>query len=410
MGTDPKWAAVIRNQSYFPLCLAGLNAVPIFFMISGLFTTLATIEKKLSFVDVLRYCLARYARLLAVLTPGLLWGLLRQRPFFFEGGLFCWGKVFSWVGMYGNYNSEMKYWWIDGATLHNWSVVVDFQATVVLIVFTSLVKRIFGEGKLRRAYVCALVTSVLLRANIVLKDKCLNLVEVLGVWHPGVSFLLGTNDGQAFMEQVYDAPYGKFVVDTGNCVMRNDDHMHNYAVKSYLPLHMRIAPFFVGALFATRLKTPTEDVKSSFAYRIASIWIIASLFLPLDVDSLPPPAALLFLEIFGHVLLSAAVATVTYYTLTPQAHACHAPITKRLMSLPFFKFAGQLSPWIYALHWPILFEVLRFVKFEPSILAGLALSLAVLAASAILAYFMVRNVDPILSRALKIIKGHPKAN
>jgi hypothetical protein len=58
----------------------------------------------------------------------------------------------------------------------------------------------------------------------------------------------------------------------------------------------------------------------------------------------------------------------------------------------------------------LLFEVLRFVKFEPSILAGLALSLAVLAASATLAYFMVRNVDPILSRALKTIKGHPKAN
>ncbi|KAJ8601406.1 hypothetical protein CTAYLR_005033 [Chrysophaeum taylorii] len=416
---DPDWAAFVRGRAVPFLCLTGLYAVPVFFMMSGFLTTLPLLEQGAP-ISAVRLVLSRFVRLAALVLPAILHSLVRYRAY--------WGfwRFVGWVTLTGNYGTRPVEWMIDPSLVPCWSLAVDFQSSMVLIVVLAALRHRTIALK-ARAFVVLLVGFTAARALMVLRHppECSCSIFHFPDWHPINIFMMAPKVTHHFATTVLHYPfhqdYSTQPAPLG-CPLAAPDGQH-VLVSTYLPTHARITPFFVGAIMACNYHAhrfrsefmPSKEKKTKRVlpwFALSIIFVHCVLLAPIDVDNLPPKPVVVAFEIFGMTIFSMAVATITYYAILPASHPQHAPRTATFMSSPIFRSIARTSSWLYVLHWPILFEVVRFLP-KPRVVSvriGLSLFAITVALTYPLAAFFASRVEPSLLRFAKSLRHHPSSS
>merc|ERR1712232_686315 len=67
------------------------------------------------------------------------------------------------------------------------------------------------------------------------------------------------------------------------------------------------------------------------------------------------------LEVLGGLIDSVAWACILFSVIVPEWHPAYCHIISRLMSHPLFRSHAKLTFGIYCLHWPVLFDFIRYV-------------------------------------------------
>merc|ERR1712176_1496635 len=67
------------------------------------------------------------------------------------------------------------------------------------------------------------------------------------------------------------------------------------------------------------------------------------------------------LEPFGGLLDSVAWACVLFAAIVPEYHPAHCPTILRLMSHPQLREPAKLTFGVYCLHWPVVFDFIRYM-------------------------------------------------
>lgn len=380
---DPHYKALLREPMYWIVSLTGLRAVPIFFMVSGFFSTLISLRTPLGeyrSIGLLRWSTARYVRLVSICVPNILWSLIRFRAFWIDDeGKFMWDKLRGWITLTGNYNGGRQNltWFFDPTLTASWSNAVDLQASIVLFLVCRYLLRSRVED-VGRAMWALLAISILLRACLLWRDPpCTNLALFIPDAHP-IHFISGLpyparSYAEESMGMAVPLDYGKpSLTDCHGATVLAA--LLSYTRDLYVSTHARIEPFFVGAIAACNYFRFSSDGAKSTAkgawiwWSLSFFFVVFNLFAPIDIDHLPPANVLLSVDTVGTTLLASAVAFLAYGGIVPENHPYHSPLTVKLASFPLIKHFATISPWVYVIHWPVLNELIRLVlpRFDPA--------------------------------------------
>lgn len=189
----------------------------------------------------------------------------------------------------------------------------------------------------------------------------------------------------------------------------------------YVLSHTRFSSALVGAAFAAQYhhmqSQPLEQPKPGrreWSYFILALLGSYGTFAPqnlnkmMNPDAVPPPlAAIVGLWEVIYVMVAVSWLFIIYSCSMPVGHRFHAPRAARAYGASVWYPLAVLSPWMYVLHWPIAYEVLRYSPPAPvSWYAGLHLYAQVLPITVILAALCQRFLEPGFSALqLLVTKG-----
>jgi len=352
---------------------AGFPAVDGFFLISGFFTTWSLIQRKSEFsmAQCLRGVLARCLRFWPMHAFIVVLALLRRDPLFVDaqnGTLNVPRIVAMFVAK--NYYDGLR-GWLDLTTTPLWSNPVDMHVSALLIVLVPLARAM--GWNLRRVLLGATAVAVSSRFVVFLEDPaCHRLAACMD--HPSTTFL---GAGETLLDELQQSFGMPRIVEKAcgcvatGCDLSNAAWMRSYA-SMYIPTHVRASPFFIGALLACSYKQALSSVAEWAKFNrwpsrgrlaLALAWVLERhgmlgvLGLPGALATNLPEASL---EVLGGLLDSCAWAAVAFAAIVPAAHPSHSVLLSRGMSVDAFRTPARLSFCIYCLHWPVLFDVMRY--------------------------------------------------
>uniref|UniRef100_A0A7S2K861 Uncharacterized protein n=1 Tax=Zooxanthella nutricula TaxID=1333877 RepID=A0A7S2K861_9DINO len=284
--------------------------------------------------------------------------------------------------MHKNYH-EGLHGWFDVTSTPTWSNFVDMHMSAVLIlIFAAAARSGHGARRASRALVVGLLLACGARLATWLRDPACHRFSCID--HPS-SYLLSAGEPLATelvthwgMPRLQERPCA-CATQTG-CDATGPDAFRRIA-SVYAPTHARAAPFFVGALLACSYVGAYKDLPSARAAEVLGsagrrrAWVrrgrvlLALLWAAerhgfLLLARLPGPLAAglpeAFVEVFGGLVDCAAWACILFAALAPEAHPAHSRILARMLRWPCLRGLSKLTFGVYCLHWPVLFDFLRF--------------------------------------------------
>lgn len=393
-----------QSKLWYIIQMWGCCAVDCFFMVSGFLTTLKLL-KPLSQgkpVERLKSIIERFLRLWPLLIFPAAWGLLRH-----DGCLYTpSGKLLSvkWVGWFafcGNFFAPFTgmSWVYDLSFVPCWSLLVDFQATIILIMIIPLHYKWFGL----QVWPLVVLTGVcaIVRMAVFLQDP-----DCFRIGYMSFAGTIGaaSRETREFMMVTYGFDTVDKVLE-GTCTKMMSEATANYMTKLYYPLHTRFASFVIGAAMAMKYFSVMQDILpwgeefSKYGSKAKGRLLLISSFVWLWFGCASPwyshgRSTEAFKEIFFHIFCSIACAIITFCAIVPNNHPFHTACIANFMGAKCFYVLGNASNWVYVLHWPILFEVVRWVKM-PRLIGNLFIYLEILVLITLpIAILCMRFIDP----------------
>lgn len=391
-----RWFAV-------PIGWWGWCAVDVFFMVSGFLTTLKLV-KMLSQgrpVEHWRLVIERFLRLWPLLILPGAYGLLRHKgDLYTREGTLSPMKWLGWLTFTGDLYPPMpgRDWVLDDVFVPCWSLLCDFQATVLLILFVPLHYRWCG---LRIwPILMPLAIAVAIRAAFHFSNPaCFNRRAIGGLplaELPNTREYIQNNYGVGPVDEMLG----------GGCFMMQRHAFSIYMQRMYYSVYSRFASFFIGMAVALKyfsvkqgVVPPGEEFGAHgsrtvgrFLLLLSFGWIGAFVLAPYQPTR--SPLYLAFEEIFWHMGCSAAFAVLAFCAIVPGEHPFYASWLAKFMGAKCFYVLGNASTWIYVMHWPVFFEVKRWIPdqtYASSLFANVGVLICITVPVAILC---MRFIDP----------------
>eukprot|EP00747_Dinoflagellata_sp_TGD_P212871 gnl/TRDRNA2_/TRDRNA2_85907_c0_seq1.p1 gnl/TRDRNA2_/TRDRNA2_85907_c0~~gnl/TRDRNA2_/TRDRNA2_85907_c0_seq1.p1 ORF type:complete len:566 (-),score=58.07 gnl/TRDRNA2_/TRDRNA2_85907_c0_seq1:24-1661(-) len=388
---DPTWLELVEHKAFGPIVRFGTLAVDGFFLMSGFFTTTGLLRQLVQGQDVnIRAAItSRYLRLFPLVCVPFLWGMLRHDGSLYNGvGAFSgmnWPNVAGWLLFYGNLTGPDRISsWIGNASLAPlWSAVADFHASILLILIVPFLYKKFGFHMSYVLGVCC-VLVVMIRYHVQMRDKyCLNGL-VANAFELGYSPNFREQIKHEFLYTLIDVPM-PYLGDR-TCPKMMSEAAADFAALVYFPSWARCYTFLMGAIMACN-RCWVKERRSEWASESASLksmkfwsgrallFVSFLLFLYPIFPSLRGQKFMSFealgaFQVMTPPIFDVSTAYIIYTTIVPEDHPFHASWLKSFTSMRCFYVWGSLSIWIYALQWPVLWEVMRVKLLECSIKSG----------------------------------------
>jgi len=419
--TDERWLPTILGDWLLPLCMAGINGVDVFFMISGFFMTtslLSQCEKSSDLFAIFSKTVAnRWLRLAPVPFVMSIAGILRgDMARFTEFGEPNFSLCFQMLMLTTNYNLPSAMIW-DYSCVPLWSIQADWQASVMLCVLVPLFYKKWGDSPNPMLVVMAIFAFI--RMAIYIPDPVCNNLTLEIVTLNWFSWDLPLMANDRYCKQVSELrqkidPTIPDIVDYPHNNPLGCDyhpsqrhHWHWYMNTWYCPMHMRVLPFIVGSVLGYAYKkackpkttTPEEEAGMRLFKHIALViswyWILNT-FLP---PSMGPPAEILplilhIVEVVGKILYPGACAVILFSCIVPSDHPFYSACCAKVLGCGgAFKCLSGLTYCIYCSHFLIANLFIEWFHFEFT-LAGCLASLGVTVALTLpLALFLNKCVE-----------------
>eukprot|EP00747_Dinoflagellata_sp_TGD_P122659 gnl/TRDRNA2_/TRDRNA2_173666_c0_seq1.p1 gnl/TRDRNA2_/TRDRNA2_173666_c0~~gnl/TRDRNA2_/TRDRNA2_173666_c0_seq1.p1 ORF type:complete len:417 (-),score=49.06 gnl/TRDRNA2_/TRDRNA2_173666_c0_seq1:48-1298(-) len=341
-------------------------------------------------VDILSAIASRFMRLFPLILIPMLWAMFRHDEGFYRDndgndGL-LWSKVAGWLFMYGNLTGKdlIVKWYFDLSLTPLWSVVLDFQASICLILMVPVAYKMCGLQRMGYLFAFITIVSVIVRGAVQFTDfDCLNGEANTGILaNAGVMALTHTRPFRDQMQRefgftVFDMP----MPPSTGCDKMVSDAAGTFFAQMYFPIWCRIAPFFVGATLGSNYMWMKENnsewasesaLVKTMKFCLSRVALIASLLVVLYATFFAylrnPEHMSTRAQGWWHIINSAAFGTamacIFYSTIVPEDHPWHFSLLTWFTSLKCWFVCGGLSTWIYAIHWAVMWEFTRAHLFK----------------------------------------------
>ena len=342
MEEDPDW------DPWQPLrilsVVAMINAVNVFFLLSGYFTALGNNPTVPLATSIAR----RWRRLIPFVAVPLAWQLLRNKHLYTDEGLPDAVPIVAWLSLCGNLlpHRFQTRWLLGSGLMQLWSVMVDFQCTGALLLYMR-------RFRCMRSLLGGALLCYSLRIAIATSHEYTRTFEMghMGHFH-------------ALSAKFTDAPY--WFPDPAP---KRAEHMSMWNAHMYMGTPGRATPFFVGAALAhaTRQQDDGQFVATRWRYAIGAMVALA-LAVGTVASTLEPSVSesvvVSFMqELIGPLLVAGALFRYrkAEWRLANSAATAHV---------------AKVSGWIYALHWSMLVEATRAFPAQHDAVQNTALSCA----------------------------------
>jgi len=401
---DERWIPTVLGDWFLPCCMAGINAVDVFFMISGFFMTkglLDRLEAGTPLFEVFSKAVAnRWLRLAPVCIVVCILGMARKdMGQYGEYNDVSWSRLAQFILLRQNYNSPSAMWW-DLSTVPLWSVGVDWQASVFLCIVVPLLYKKFGMS-VKPMYGLLAFFMILRVAWYIPNAVCMNLTLSIVTlnWFPWDLCLFTTdrfvqqcNELKADPDNMKMIPLDLGFYNPLGCDYHPNyrHHWHWWFNTWYCPTHMRIVPFIIGAIMAyhyLQAKAGTSKPWPSIVGRVlvaASFFHIGMTFQPPSMGPSDPEILIPMLhwgEVTGKLFYPGAMAVILYSAIVPEDYPFHCKCAKTFLGCcGVCKIFGTLSFCIYCTHWWVCNLFIEWWKPEFTFggcIASLGLTLAI---------------------------------
>lgn len=377
---------------------------------SGFFTA-SSLLKAGSELQPLTFIGSRFLRLCFLMIVPTMWALCRKDPAFYdEGGSLETMRLAGWLGLFGVYlpYGQLGQWFMNISLTPCWYIVAEFHCSVFLILVVPPVVKRFGHSIW--PYACLIAACAVVSVAIALSANCADVAMgemINGAGLDQAMSMMTSNSIKRFFNDTYGWTAAADIEVPASCISLQ--YSMSQVESGYVHSHTRFCASLVGAAFAAQYHwmqaQPLAQSKPGcreWSYFILALLGSYAVFAPQNLNKLmkagsatPPLAAMVGLWQVSYVLLSISWLFVIYSCLMPVGHRFHAPRAARVYGASVWHPLAALSPWLYVLHWPIAYEVLRYSPTAPvGWGAGLRLFAQVLPITLIIAVLCQRFLEP----------------